>query len=122
MRQDDTSPTAFKVHLQPCPLGKLPSANDDLVEFILKDRNTSDSSSARVGFIDLGAASAGDDWLFVTRLLSTLPKESPDAPPNLLVLDSVAGFETLVGEHDGFGQMSSRRSRIAQILRAAGAN
>jgi KaiC/GvpD/RAD55 family RecA-like ATPase len=113
---------APKLALTLCAPGGSQNDINDIVNFVNQQQNKKAKDSASVGFIDLGKTSAGDDWLFVTRLVATLPKRAKDAPPNLLVIDSVAGFETLVGEHDGYGQASSRRARIAQILRAAGQN
>ena len=76
-----------------------------------------------VGFVDLASRTAGDDWGFVNRLLATLPesRDPPkDDPPHLMIIDAVEGFETLVGEVDAHGLPTSRRSRIAQIMRSAG--
>jgi KaiC/GvpD/RAD55 family RecA-like ATPase len=73
----------------------------------------------QVCFLDLASETMGDDWLFVARLLASVPR-LPNAPPNLLVVDSMAGFETLVGERNSFGEEMTRRARVAQIVRAAG--
>lgn len=74
----------------------------------------------RVHFVDLAAATAGDDWGFINRILSTLEEPGENQPRHLMVLDSVEGFETLVGKYDAFGLMRERRSRIAQVMRSAG--
>ena len=73
-----------------------------------------------VCFVDLASRTAGDDWGFVHRLLSNL-EESPkkEQPRHLVILDAVEGFETLVGDLNAFGEESSRRSRIAQVMRLA---
>lgn len=71
-----------------------------------------------VYFVDLASKTAGDDWGFVSRVLSVV--EPVGRFPHLLIIDSVEGFETLVGERDAFGETQPRRSRVAQILRAAG--
>lgn len=79
----------------------------------------------QVGFVDLAANTAGDDWGFINRVLAILPDPHgqpsvhKDAPLHLLVIDAVEGFETLVGDLDAYGQVSSRRARIAQITRSA---
>jgi KaiC/GvpD/RAD55 family RecA-like ATPase len=73
-----------------------------------------------VQFVDLVSTTMGDDWSFVSRLLAVLPSPPKGGCPHLLVMDAVEGFETLVGEKDAFGETTSRRSRIAQIMRAAG--
>jgi KaiC/GvpD/RAD55 family RecA-like ATPase len=75
---------------------------------------------APVSFLDLATQTTGDDWLFVARLMAALPRPGPAAAPNLLILDSVAGFETMVGERNSFGERMSRRARVAQLIRAAG--
>jgi len=74
----------------------------------------------QVGFLDLASRSAGDDWGYVNRLVALLERNK--ARPHLIVIDSVPGFETLVGATDAFGESTSRRARIAQIVRAAGEN
>lgn len=85
-------------------------------EYLLHGASTCGSCSC-VPFIDLAANTAGDDWGFVRAMISSLPP--PNAGRHLLVIDAVEGFETLVGERDAFGEPSSRRARIAQIVRAA---
>jgi hypothetical protein len=73
-----------------------------------------------VYFVDLAQSTAGDDWGFVHRLLSVLDMPVDDtAPRDLLLLDAVEGFETLVGDINAFGDKSTRRSRIAQVMRLA---
>jgi len=72
-----------------------------------------------VAFIDLEAATTGDDWGFLNRILATLDKPEDNEPRHLMVIDTVEGLEILVGDRDAFGQSRSRRSRIAQILRMA---
>ncbi|MGZ7088489.1 MAG: RAD55 family ATPase [Candidatus Angelobacter sp.] len=72
-----------------------------------------------VAFVDLAAASAGDDWGFIHRLIAVLNQPSPGQPRHLIIVDAVEGLETLVGEKDAFGETTSRRSRIAQMLRTA---
>jgi KaiC/GvpD/RAD55 family RecA-like ATPase len=76
------------------------------------------TNGAELCFVDLAQATAGDDWGFVHRMMSVLdfPKTGPS---HLVLLDAVEGFENLVGDLDAFGQESSRRSRIAQVMRLA---
>lgn len=76
---------------------------------------------AEVCFVDLASSTAGDDWGFVHRLLSGLDEPDPLDPRHLVLLDAVEGFETLVGDLNAFGEKSSRRSRIAQVMRLAAA-
>jgi KaiC/GvpD/RAD55 family RecA-like ATPase len=71
-----------------------------------------------ITFVDLSAMSTGDDWLFLTRLASAVPR-TPGAPPNLLIVDSVAGLETFVGDRNSFGETMSRRARVAQLVQTA---
>lgn len=78
------------------------------------------ASGTDVYFVDLATATVGDDWGFVNRVLSVLDEPGTNEPRHLVVIDSVEGFETLVGERDAFGLVRERRSRIAQILRSAG--
>ena len=49
-------------------------------------------------------------------------RRGPTRRRNLLILDSVAGFETLIGDRNSFGERMSRRARVAQLMRAAGVN
>lgn len=67
-----------------------------------------------VGFIDLAANTAGDDWAFLTRFISALERVDR---PHLLIIDAVEGFETYVGDLDAYGENTSRRARVAQIMR-----
>lgn len=88
----------------------------------LEEYEHSNSSPVRaeVCFLDLASRTAGDDWGFVHRLLSNLEEPTAtDEPRHLVILDAVEGFETLVGDLNAFGEKSSRRSRIAQIMRLA---
>src|ERR1044072_8258087 len=73
----------------------------------------------QVCFVDLASRTAGDDWGFVHRLLSTLDEPDNLAPRHLVIIDAVERFETLVGDLNAFGEESSRRSRIAQVMRLA---
>lgn len=72
-----------------------------------------------VGFLDLASNTAGDDWDLILRTVSGV-RRGKHAPPNLLIVDSVAGFETLAGDWNAYGQAISRRTRLAQLIRAAG--
>lgn len=72
-----------------------------------------------ITFVDLAAASAGDDWGFIHRLIAVLNQPPSGTPRHLVVVDAVEGLETLVGEKDAFGEITSRRSRVAQMLRTA---
>ena len=88
--------------------------NENLAQFIADDK-----CDPEVTFVDLAAESAGDDWGFIHRLIAVLKEPAKDAPLHLMVVDAVEGLETLVGERDAFGEKTSRRSRIAQMLRTA---
>ena len=75
-----------------------------------------------VQFIDLSTFSAGDDWHLMNRLTGVLAGQSAlavNSTPNLIVVDAVEGLEAMVGERDLFGELRSRRSRIAQLGRLA---
>jgi KaiC/GvpD/RAD55 family RecA-like ATPase len=72
-----------------------------------------------ISFVDLVTASAGDDWGFIERLIAVLNQPLPDQPRHLIIVDAVEGLETRVGEKDAFGETTSRRARIAQLLRTA---
>lgn len=72
-----------------------------------------------VYFLDLASKTAGDDWGYLSRFLAALRQPEVGAPLHLLIVDSVEGLETFVGETDFFGEARERRSRIAQVLRTA---
>lgn len=71
----------------------------------------------KVVFVDLAANTAGDDWGFLHHFISVLERPSSDEAKHLIIIDAVEGFETYVGEMDAFGERTSRRARIAQIMR-----
>jgi len=78
-----------------------------------------------VFFIDLAKESTGDDWRYISNLLASFPRHiakdgTASQPPHLLIVDSVAGFEALIGRTNSFGEETSRRSRVSQLLKAAG--
>jgi KaiC/GvpD/RAD55 family RecA-like ATPase len=79
-----------------------------------------DPEKVSVQFVDLVSKTTGDDWGFINRLLAVLENPPAKSSPHLLVIDAVEGFETLVGEKDAFGETTSRRARIAQVMRTAG--
>lgn len=101
---------------------------DELVKELLMPKNhPKDSNDANVVFLDLASHTAGDDWSLVNALLvklqsvkSAIVCGKKSALPHLVIIDSVAGFETFVGRIDAYGNEQSRRSRIAQCLRNAG--
>jgi hypothetical protein len=77
--------------------------------------------SGHVLFVDMAAYTAGDDWGFLHKLLSLLPmpqnKAATPSPRHLVVIDAIEGFEALAGDVNAFGEKSTRRSRIAQVMR-----
>jgi KaiC/GvpD/RAD55 family RecA-like ATPase len=89
-------------------------ANEDLALLVADD-----DCVPEVSFVDLAAESAGDDWGFIHRLIAVLQEPPLGSPRHLMIVDAVEGLETLVGESDAFGEKTSRRSRIAQMLRTA---
>jgi KaiC/GvpD/RAD55 family RecA-like ATPase len=102
------------------PGNNSPAGPEALDEYLGRATAPDANAGAKVGFLDLATHTAGDDWSFVARLLELGASRSTKSARNLLVVDSVAGFETLVGRTDAFGRESSRRERIAQFIRAAG--
>src|SRR6185437_10599061 len=75
-------------------------------------------SSPNIGFVDLAAHTAGDDWGYLCRLVSVLDTPA-EGPRNLLVIDAMEGFEISDGDTDAYGEPIRRRSRVAQIMRLA---
>ena len=108
--RDDEKKKKREVNLHKLDPAKIDTALLDL-PFNPKETN--------VFFVDLVSRTMGDDWHFVNRLLALLPTPPKGSLPHLIVIDAVEGFETLVGDKDAFGETTSRRSRIAQIMRTA---
>ncbi len=91
-----------------------------VVDFIQREQDPgNEEKPLEVCFIDLAATTAGDDWGFVHRLLALMQEPGPGDPHHLLIIDAVEGFETYAGKLDAFGEVSSRRARIAQLARLA---
>jgi KaiC/GvpD/RAD55 family RecA-like ATPase len=116
--RDDPAKDPFKIELVSCEPSQLVASVHN------GKRRAENSSDRQVTFIDLASQSTGDDWRYLSSLLAALPRNESRPSftplPNLLILDSVAGFETLIGTTNTFGQESTRRGRISQILKAAG--
>lgn len=87
------------------------------IAFYLNNAPKLRHDSLEVAFIDLASSTAGDDWGFINRILAILETPKDNSARHLLIIDAVEGLETLVGERDAFGEVSSRRARIAQIMR-----
>ena len=104
----------LEVSLVACsPLGG--TSEEKALSFYL----SAEESGPEVYFVDLASATAGDDWGYVNRVLTSLIEPEAGQPRHLMVIDSVEGFETLVGERDAYGLVRERRSRIAQVMRSA---
>jgi KaiC/GvpD/RAD55 family RecA-like ATPase len=103
------------------PRAKKP--DDNHILSYLQNPTNNNEQTASVAFLDLAADTAGDDWTFTNSLIAQLSAISePKDPPlkHLVIVDSVAGFETFVGKLDAHGEEQSRRARIAQCMRNAG--
>lgn len=101
-------------------------ARSDDVELVLRecrpislaekfDLTTTDNT--KVIFLDMAGYTAGDDWGFLHKILSLLPQPRDGHPRHLVVIDAIEGFEALAGKLNAFGEKSTRRSRIAQVMR-----
>ncbi len=89
---------------------------------LAQDFDVVKNEEGHVLFLDMAAYTAGDDWGFLHRVLSLLPIPEGGAgatpsPRHLVVIDAIEGFEALGGEVNAFGEKSTRRSRIAQMMR-----
>src|SRR5262249_35045300 len=73
----------------------------------------------QVAFIDFANAPPGDAWAFANRLFAALPEPKPNEPKHLVILDTIDGFEALVGERDEYGEVSTRRARVTQVIERA---
>jgi len=104
-------------HLVPRGPGWVSNGERSVPDFLAYPRGT--PGRPAVGLLDLTEYSAGDDWMYLCRLVANQPVADPSAPRNLLIVDSIEGFETLIGERNSFGERMSRRARIAQLIRAA---
>ena len=115
--------------------GKLSASEpkpEEIAHF-LQTQTLLSTDEAQVAFLDLASKTAGDDWSFANSLIGQL--ESVETPriqnskkdkvrnlKHLVIIDSVAGFETFVGKLDAHGEEQSRRARIAQCMRNAGSH
>jgi hypothetical protein len=121
--------------LRPGPEGHDPKGSGSVADFLLQNPHDP-ADGYQIGFLDLARNTAGDDWNYVNSILGQLESvevpyvdwsrvhDSPegDTPvplKHLVIVDSVAGFETYVGKLDAFGLEQSRRARIAQCMRNA---
>jgi KaiC/GvpD/RAD55 family RecA-like ATPase len=101
-------------------LGSIAGERARRLASVLMESRSRTAEPQGIYFVDLATLTAGDDWGFVNRMLAVLdPPGADKAPRHLMIVDSVEGFETLVGEHDAFGESHPRRSRIAQVMRSA---
>lgn len=96
-------------------LAECPADNPQSLAARLGRRTAADE----VAFVDLASRTAGDDWAFVHRLVASLPFPAQSAPRHVLIVDAIEGMETLGGDIDAFGQRTSRRARIAKLMRLA---
>lgn len=104
-RKRDRKPKVPEVQLK-----KLRPISNEVAEFL------GPAPADSIGFIDMASSSAGDDWGYMIRAFSLLGGQNAG---HLVVIDSVAGFETLTGDTDAYGEKSTRRARIARVMRAA---
>jgi len=109
-RRERKRPGPGRLNVPPFKLAKLTPTTEEVAKFL------GDESPASIGFIDMASSSAGDDWGYMIRALSLLDSQEQG---HLVVIDSVAGFETLTGDTDAYGEASTRRARIARVIRAA---
>lgn len=125
-KNDGAAARGLNVRLNECPLNSIATKLLNLEPLTPNVRTAEDSRPWRtydVDFIDLSSETSGDDWRFLTSLVAAFPRDSAKSapePPSVLIVDSVAGFETFIGKTNTFGEESTRRSRISQLLRAAG--
>lgn len=110
-RRSETAPSP------PCETD-MPDGALTMSQFLLNHEHR-EENELWVGFLDLARNTAGDDWGYVNRIIALLPQPQKTEPKHLIVVDAVEGFETLVGEKDAYGEPTSRRARIAQIMRLA---
>lgn len=100
--------------------------SDDETEILLKECqpislaehfDITKTEKSNVIFLDMAGYTAGDDWGFLHKILSLLPAPKEKDPRHLVVIDAIEGFEALAGKLNAFGEKSTRRSRIAQVMR-----
>jgi KaiC/GvpD/RAD55 family RecA-like ATPase len=85
----------------------------------LADYLRGSNAPAQLAFIDLAAHTAGDDWGFIERLLVAMDAPANGLPRHLLVIDAMEGMETFAGDVDAFGEKTTRRRRVAKLMRLA---
>jgi len=84
---------------------------------LAEEFDITETENSNVIFLDMAGHTAGDDWGFLHKILSLLPQPKNGAARHLVVIDAIEGFEALAGKLDAFGEKSTRRSRIAQVMR-----
>jgi KaiC/GvpD/RAD55 family RecA-like ATPase len=84
---------------------------------LAKQFRITETEKDHVIFLDMAGYTAGDDWGFLHKVLSLLPAPEDNDPRHLVIVDAIEGFEALAGKLNAFGEKSTRRSRIAQVMR-----
>lgn len=105
--QKDLDPD-WQIPLNPCKPTSL-AEDFDLLE--------KEEKRGGVVYVDIATHTAGDDWGFLNKLLSLMPVPNDKDPRHLVIIDAIEGFEVLTSEVNAFGEESTRRSRIAQVMR-----
>ena len=75
------------------------------------------SNKPTVYFLDLSDTDVGDEWLFLEKVIAQLPPTP--VRPHFVILDSVAGLETISGHVDALGQPVGAEQRINRLVKAA---
>lgn len=113
LRSDPFDPVCCRPDAKPEPLISFQRCNPTMLAGDFDPVEKRDS----VVFVDIATYTAGDDWGFLHKLLSLLPMPAAKAPRHLVVIDAIEGFEALAGDLNAFGEQSTRRSRVAQVMR-----
>lgn len=106
----------LRVHLQ--PLEPNAETNEGMAGFLRNQEAIEHPPCIAVGFLDMLTSPVGDAWAFTSHLLAQLKHEDDSGLP-LIFVDNVDGFEAQVGEVNSFGEPSSIRARIMQVVKAA---
>jgi KaiC/GvpD/RAD55 family RecA-like ATPase len=105
----------FKIEFRPCTLAAPTGPQVSLASYL----SANDAEPPSIAYLDLSANSAGDGWGLLNRILALLSAPDETQPRHMIILDAVEGLQTLTGEQDAYGENRTRRSRIAQLARAA---
>jgi KaiC/GvpD/RAD55 family RecA-like ATPase len=104
--------------------------NEHELSALAKYLRSAPSHHPTLGLVDFINKPVGDAWGFASRVLGALQDPKPIVPEgntakdhtpprHLVIVDTVEGFESIVGERDDTGEESTLRARIERLIHAS---